>query len=155
MVCIHKRLRRNTIIMQRVQFKAYGHDNVIGEHKTTVELTSENHLTKRGTCIVGVGSDITLSQLNPKIKKLAQLSSTKIVLRMSINGLTEEVTGTGNPGLTYTDSTSMVARTSTYTCGRTLMVNADKAASNLSREFVDRLKVSGAVIKCELIYITQ
>ncbi len=141
--------------MQKVQFKAYGHENIIGEHKTTVELTSENHLTKRGTCIVGVGSGITLSQLDPKIKKLARLSGTKIVLRMSINGLTEEVTGTGSPGLTYTDPTSMVARTSKFESERTLMVKADKAASDLSREFVDRLKVNGLVIECELIYIKQ
>ena len=141
--------------MQRVQFKAYGHENVIGAHKTTVELTSEDHLTKQGTCIVGVCLDVTLNQLDSEIKKLALFSSTKIVLRMSVDGLTEEVTGTGSPGLTYTDSTGMVARTSTFECARTLMVNADKAASDLSREFVDRLKVNGAVIECELIYVTK
>lgn len=140
--------------MQRVQFKAYGHENVIGEHKTTVELTTEDFLTKQGTCIVGVCSDIALNQVDSKIKNLASLSSTKIVLRMSIEGLTEEVTGTGSPGLTYTDSTSMVARTSAFECGRTLMVNADKAASDLSRDFIDRLKVTGAIIECELVYIT-
>jgi len=92
--------------------------------------------------------------LDAKIKSLASLSSTKIVLRMSIDSLTEEVTGTGSPGLTYIDSTSMVARTSTFECGRTLMVNADKAASDLNRDFIDRLKVNGAIIECELIYIT-
>ncbi|MHA2353127.1 MAG: DUF371 domain-containing protein [Candidatus Thorarchaeota archaeon] len=141
--------------MQRVQFKAYGHENVVGEHKTTVELTAEDDLTKQGTCIVGVSSDTTLNQLDLEIKELASISSTKIVLRMSVNGLTEEVTGTGSPGLTYTDSTSMVARTSTFECARTLMVNADKAASDFSREFVDRLKASSVVIECELVYITQ
>lgn len=140
--------------MQRVQFNAYGHENVIGEHKTTVELTSEDHLTRQGTCIVGVCSSMILNQLDSKIKKLASSSNTKIVLRLSIDGLSEEITGAGSPGLTYTDSTSIVARTSTFECGRTLMVNADKAASDLSREFVDRLKVNGAVIECELIYIT-
>jgi hypothetical protein len=140
--------------MQRVQFKAYGHENVIGEHKTTIELTSENHLTRQGSCIVGVCSDITLRELDSKIKELALLSTTKIVLRMSVDGLSEEITGTGSPGLTYTDPTSMVARISRFECGRTLMVNADKAASDLSREFVDRVSVNGVVIECELIYVT-
>ena len=74
---------------------------------------------------------------------------------MRVNELTEEVTGTGSPGLTYIDSTSMVARTSAFECGRTVMVNANKAASDLSREFIDRLKVNGVVIECELVYITQ
>lgn len=141
--------------MLRIQFKAFGHENVIGEHKTTVELTSERHLTKQGTCIMGVRADITLNQLDSKIKKLALSSNTKIVLRMSVDGLTEEVTGTGSPGLTYTDPISMVTRTSTFVCGRTLMVSADKAASDLNRDFVDRLKASGVVIECELVYITQ
>ena len=140
--------------MQRVKFNAYGHQNVVGEHKTTVELTSEDHLTRRGTCIVGVSADITLDQLDQRIRRLASSPSTRITLRMWVNGLKEDVTGTGSPGLTYTDSTSMVARTSTYTCGRTLMVNADKAASDLSRDFIDRLKTSGVLIKCELTYVT-
>ena len=141
--------------MLKVQFKAFGHENVMGEHKTTVELTSEDFLTKQGTCIIGIRTDITLDQLNSKIKELAKLSSTKIVLRMSVDGLTEEVRGTGSPGLSYADSTSMVARTSTFECGRTLMVNADKAASDLSRDFIDRLRDGGAILECELHYITK
>jgi len=140
--------------MPSVRFRAYGHENVIGEHKTTVELTSEDHLTRRGSCIVGISSDLTLEKLDSKIKEMATKSSTKIVLRMSVDGLTEEVTGTGSPGLTYTDPISMVARTSTFECSRTLMVNADKAASDLNRDFVDRVKASNAVIECELVYLT-
>ena len=134
---------------------AHGHENVIGEHKTTIELTSEEFLTKQGTCIVGVKADITLSQMDPRIKKLASDSNTKIVLRLRIDELTEEITGFGSPGLTYSDSTSMVARTSTFECGRTLMVKADKAASDLRRDFVARLKEPSAVMKCELFYVTQ
>ncbi len=143
------------IVMQRVHFNAYGHENIIGEHKTTIELTSERVLTKRGSCIVGVCMDTSLFQLSSKIKRLASLSTTKIVLRMSVKGLTEEVTGTGSPGLTYTDSISMVARTSTFECGRTLMVRADKAASDLRRDFIEKLRRNSEVVECELIYITQ
>ena len=140
--------------MQSVQFRAYGHENVIGEHKTTVELTSDDYLTRKGSCIVGISSDITLDKLDSKIKEMATKTTTKIVLRMNVDELTEEVTGTGSPGLTYTDPISMVARTSTFECGRTLMVNADKAASDLNRDFIDRLKTSSAVVDCELVYVT-
>jgi hypothetical protein len=141
--------------MLRVQFKALGHENVVGEHKTTVELTSEDHLTKQGTCIVGICAEITLNQLDSKIKQLATSSNTQIILKMSVNGLTEEVTGNGSPSLTYTDSTSMVTRTSSFECGRTLMVNADKAASDLNRVFIDKLKHGDQIIECELVFITQ
>ncbi len=141
--------------MCRVQFNAYGHRNVIGEHKSTVELTSEDYLTHQGTCIVGLRADLVLSELKSEIKQLAIAESTEIKLRMTVDDLTEEVTGTGGSGLTYSDPTSMVARTSSYECGRTLMINADKAASDLSRDFVEKLKDNTVVINCELIFTTQ
>ncbi len=141
--------------MRRVLFNAYGHQNVIGEHKTTVELTSEDFLTHRGTCIVGVRADMTLNELDIEIKRLALLTTTKIVLKMIVDGVVEEVTGTGGAGLTYSDTTSMVTRTSAYVCGRTLMINADKAASDLSRDFVEKLKDNKVIIDCELVFTSQ
>jgi hypothetical protein len=141
--------------MHLVRFKAYGHENVIGEHKTTVEITTEDYLTKQGTCIVGVQATQKLSDLAPEIRELATLETTKIVLVMEVEGIIEQVTGTGGQNLTYSDSVSMVARTSSYQCGRTLMINADKAASNLSREFVRLLKKNGVVMNCELHFIPE
>ena len=141
--------------MRRVLFNAYGHQNVISDHKSTVELTSEDYLTQQGTCIVGVRADMTLNELDSEIKQLASSESTEIILRMTVDELTEEVTGTGGTRLTYSDPTSMVARTSSYECGRTLMINADKAASDLSRDFVEKLKDNTVVIACELIFTTQ
>lgn len=141
--------------MRRVQFKAFGHKNVIGEHRSTVELTSEDHLTRQGTCIVGVGASLTLNELDSGIKELAKFETTTILLKMSVDGLVEEVTGTGGPGLTYSDPTSMVARTSSHESDRTLMINADKAASDLDRDFVEKLKESGVVIDCELVFVMR
>ena len=141
--------------MHLVRFKAYGHENVIGEHKTTVEITTEDYLTKQGTCIVGVQATQSLSDLAPEIRKLATLETTKIVLVMEIAGIIQQVTGTGGQNLTYSDSVSMVARTSSYQCGRTLMINADKAASNLSREFVKLLEKNEVEMDCEIHFIPE
>ena len=141
--------------MHLVRFKAYGHENVIGEHKTTVEITTENYLTKQGTCIVGVQATKKLSELSSEIRELVTLETTKIVLVMEVAGIREQVTGTGGKDLTYTDSLSMVARTSSFQCGRTLMINADKAASDFSREFVRLLVKDGIEMNCELHFIPQ
>ena len=141
--------------MHLVRFKAYGHENVIGEHKTTVEITTEDYLTKQGTCIVGVQANQKLSDLAPKIRELVTLETTKIVLVMEVEGIIEQVTGTGGQNLTYSDSVSMVARTSSYQCERTLMINADKAASDLSREFVRLLKKNEVEMNCELHFIPE
>jgi hypothetical protein len=141
--------------MYCVPFRAYGHENVVGKHKTTVEITSEDFLTREGTCIVGIRATQTLAGLDSTIKELAALRTTKICLVMEVNGVREQVTGTGGPGLTYTDHVSMVARTSSYQCGRTLMIHADRAASDLSRDFISGLKDRRAVMNCELHFINQ
>ena len=141
--------------MHRVKFQAFGHENIIGEHKTTVELTSEEFLTLRGSCIVGIRSTLTLENLLPEIKKLARLRTTRIILSMKVKDKVETVTGTGSPGLTYSDRTSMVARTSSFECGRTLMVNGDKAASDLSRDFINLLKEPDVIINCELFFFKK
>jgi hypothetical protein len=71
---------------------------------------------------------------------------------MSIDGLVERVMGRGSPGLTYSDPISMVARTSSFECGRTVMVGADRVASDLDRKFVQKLRDPDIVIKCQLSY---
>ena len=138
--------------MRTVEFHAYGHPNVIGEHKTTLEITTEEELTTQGTCIIGVRTTQTLRALDDEIKTLAKSTRTQIQLTMSVDGLVERIIGRGSPGLTYSDLISMVARTSSFECGRTVMVGADRVASDLDRKFVQKLRDPDIVIKCQLSY---
>ncbi|MFW9799631.1 MAG: DUF371 domain-containing protein [Candidatus Thorarchaeota archaeon] len=141
--------------MHTVRFGASGHENVIGEHGTTVEITSEANLTRKGTCIIAVRAEKTLATLDSTTKALAASRKTIIVLRLNVGNQTEEIRGRGDPGLTYSDSVSMVARKSSFVCGRTLMVRADKSASDLSRSFIERLRHSDAVVECELLFVSE
>ncbi len=141
--------------MYRVSFRAYGHENIVGQHKTTLELTTEKTLTPRGTCIVGVCAELSLADFDETAKRLAKQPSTQIVLRLRANGLTEEISGTGGSELSYSSNVSMVARKSSFQCERTLMVNADKAASDLDRKFVQTLRDPSTVIDCEVIFLAQ
>jgi hypothetical protein len=141
--------------MQRLRFRAYGHVNVIGEHRTTVEITTEDYLTREGTCIIGIRADQSLSEVPADIKALATSKKTKIILKLKTGNLMEEVTGRGDPGLTYLDTVSMVARKSSFVCDRTLMVGADKAASDLDRSFVNALRDSSVSIECELLFVIE
>ncbi len=109
--------------MRKIEFEAYGHENITGNHNTTLELTSEDFLTPTGTCIVGIRSTLTLSELTPEIKRIAKLDTTKIILTMSVNNVSETVAGRGGSNLTYSDTTSMVVRTSSFQCGRTRAVS--------------------------------
>jgi len=141
--------------MRTVDFHAYGHPNIVGEHKTTLEITTETKLTSQGTCIIGVRTTQTLRDLDDEIKTLAKSTRIQIQLTMSVDGLVERVIGRGSPGLTYSDPISMVARTSSFECGRTVMVGADRVASDLDRRFVQKLRNPDIVIKCQLSYATR
>ena len=141
--------------MQSVHFQAHGHVNVLANHRTTVEITTEDFLTQRGTCIIGVRADKSLNEVPPKIKALAASKKTKIVLKLKVGNLMEEITGRGDPRLTYLDTVSMVARKSSFICDRTLMVGADKAAVDLDRSFVDALRNHKTQLQCEILFVTE
>ena len=50
------------------RFNAYGHPNILGIHKTTLEFTKDEELSLDGDCIVGVKADFELSRLKRFIK---------------------------------------------------------------------------------------
>jgi hypothetical protein len=67
-------------------------------------------------------------------------SDARIRLVLEVEGLEFEVTGEGDPGLTLSHPSDMVARKSHYICDRTLMIRADKAACDADKDLVDLLK---------------
>lgn len=138
--------------MERIAFTALGHENIVGEHETTLEITTENSLTSAGTCIIGVCASLNLPSFNERIKKLAASPTTNITLRLSAGEYTDIVKGYGSPGLTYSNPVSMVIRKSTYECDRTLMVRADKSASDLMRPMIRLLVSRDIVLDCEIEY---
>jgi len=81
----------------------------------------------------------------------AKSPETRITMVLEVEGLSFSCTGRGDPGLTYTHPRDMVARRSSYTCGRTLMVGADKAAVDLPREMLEALR-RGAPVEVGLLY---
>jgi len=74
----------------------------------------------------------------------------RIVVELNVSGMVERVTGTGSHLLTLTDERDLVIRKSTYTSDRTLMIKADKAASDLRRQFIQRVKSTAAEISVRL-----
>ncbi len=139
--------------MQRVvEFQARGHENIRGTHRTTIEITREDSLTTRGDCIIGVGATLALSDLSEEVRALARDPETMITLSLRVDEMTENIVGHGSEGLVYTDPTCMVARKSSYTCGRTLMVGADRAAVDLERDFIAALRDPNTILSCRILF---
>ena len=118
----------------------YGHENMQATHKTTLEFTKASRLTKKGDCIFTVAADKALADLSAKFKEKLRKPHAKLTVTIEASGLIEKVNAEGSPHLILTHPTDIVIRKSDYICSRTLAVHADKAASDLSREVVEKLK---------------
>ena len=122
------------------KLEAWGHANVTARNRTTFEVTKESHLTKRGDCIVAVNASKGARELSDEFKQLARRGDARITVIIEAGAYREVAVGRGNPHLTLSHPTDLVARKSNYTCDRTLMVGADKAAVDLSREIMKELQ---------------
>jgi hypothetical protein len=132
-------------------FSAYGHENVLATHETTIEITKEKFLTKRGSCIIAVGATKAASDLPFEFKEAARKKDSRITITIRANDLFEVVNAKGSPDLQFTHPTDLVIRKSAYVCGRTLAIKADKSSKDFSREFVEELKDSNQFVEIELL----
>jgi hypothetical protein len=137
-------------LMHTITFKARGHRNVRSSHPTTIMITRDEHLTARGDCVVAVAAEASLLDLPEEMKEAVRARDATIILTLKVGQLSFTVTGRGHPSLSYSSALDMVARRSLYTCGRTLMVEADKAACDLPREMVRLLQNPGSEVKVTL-----
>jgi hypothetical protein len=129
----------------------YGHQNIQATHKTTLEFTKDTHLSKKGNCIVAVAADKALADLNLEFKEKLRKPHAKLTILIEAGRITEQVNARGSPQLILTHPTDVVVRKSDYVCNRTLTIHADKAAQDLSRELVEKLKNPQQKVKITLV----
>ena len=118
---------------------AYGHENVLGTHKTTIEITKHSELSKKGDCIIGVSATHSCADLPQEIKT-ALKQNKKFTVTLKVDSLEEKITGFGSPDLILTNTHDIVLRKSSHIDDRTLLIKCDKACGDLSREFVNKLR---------------
>ncbi|MEM4577145.1 MAG: DUF371 domain-containing protein [Candidatus Nezhaarchaeales archaeon] len=121
-------------------FYAWGHRNVRATHKTTLEITREEHLTFRGDCIVAVRSEKSVFNLSNEVKQAIRSKDARITLLLKVLDVEEAITGLGSESLPLSDEISIVCRKSDYICPRTLMIRCDKAAIDVDRELIRYLQ---------------
>ena len=135
-----------------VNFTARGHPNVRSTHKTTFMTTMESGLSRKGDCIIVVGAEMGLRGMPDEAKRLARHEETQITFKLIVDDLVFEAQGYGHPDLEYTDPIDMVARKSSYTCGRTLMIGSDKTSLDIPASVVEALKNSETTVQIEITY---
>jgi hypothetical protein len=116
---------------------AYGHPNVLATHRTTIEVTTEDWLTRKGDCIIGVRASHALSDLR---EELLSLRNSHVTLEITVDTFTERITGFIHPSLQFTDTRAIIIRKSSFLCPRTLMIHASKAAIDLDRDIIAKMR---------------
>ncbi|MBN1358093.1 DUF371 domain-containing protein [Candidatus Bathyarchaeota archaeon] len=129
----------------------YGHENIQATHKTTLEFTKDQRLSKKGDCIVSVAADKALADLTAEFKENLRKPHAKLNMTIEADEITDQVKALGSPQLVLTHLTDIVVRKSDYVCSRTLAVHADKAAQDLSRGLVEKLKNPEQKVKITLV----
>ena len=129
---------------------ARGHPNIIATHPTTLEITKELSLTKNGDCIVAVAATKGLQDFSKSFRRACMNVDSRILLELFASGMVERVSGRGSNLLTLADSEDIVVRKSSYVTDRTLMIEADKAAADLSRQLTRELQLPSTLIHIRL-----
>jgi hypothetical protein len=129
---------------------AFGHKNMQASHKTTLEITKEPNLSKTGNCVIAVSADKALADLSPMFKKIMRKNEAKLTVLIETGRDVELVKASGNSRLVLTHPADMVIRKSDYVCSRTLAINADKAACDLPKRIVDKLRNPKQKVKITL-----
>jgi len=115
-----------------MEFVVYGHENLLSEHRNTIEFTKDKNLTKKGDCIVGVNSNFKISE----IKELLKFGKAEAVIKAGKykDSFTFEV----NPN--FNDKHELVFRRSDFESSRTLGFRISKAAKDLNKNLVKYLQ---------------
>lgn len=131
-------------------FHARGHPKVTSLHKTTFEVTRDSEIGIVADCIIGTQSESVLEDIPEQIREAIRKEATQIKVVLDTKNAQDIITGYGHPDLSLDHPTDMVCRKSSFTCSRTLMIRADKAAVDLRKELVEDLK-AGKDLKVTVI----
>jgi uncharacterized protein len=125
-------------VVERVLFR--GHPLVSSAHPTTIEVTTERHLTERGDCIIGVGASKGCSMLGEELKMAIRQEAARVRVKISAGRESFVVNARGDPRLALAHPSDIVIRRSGFVSDRTLAVGASAAARDIPRSMVDLLR---------------
>lgn len=119
---------------------AHGHENIQATHTTTFEITKDAQLSRKGNCIIAVSANKSTLDLSSEFRDNLRKKDAQITILIRAGDTLDVVKAWGSHQLFLTHPTAMVIRKSSYTCKKTLAIRANKAAHDLSRRLVERLK---------------
>jgi hypothetical protein len=123
-------------IQDVIAFK--GHMNVLGLHRTTIEITRDEEISHRADCIIGVRAEKACKDLSTPLKIHIRAGGS-LTFRIDVGGLSFTFSGRGHPSLDLSHDRELVLRKSEFTSPRTAAIACTSAAMDIPRKIIDRL----------------
>ncbi|MFQ5475061.1 MAG: HAD-IA family hydrolase [Candidatus Nanoarchaeia archaeon] len=117
----------------RSVFSVIGHPNILATHTGTLEFTKDDDMSENGDCIIGVSADFSVSELKKLVRRYKVL---KCTVKAGI--ISDSFFFSANKG--FSDKEEIVIRRSGYLSERTLGIRTEKAAIDIDRRLINRLK---------------
>jgi hypothetical protein len=117
---------------------ATGHSLIQCTHSTTIELTKDVYLTKKGTCILGIKASKACYDLDPELKRKI-MKGAKIEVVVKVDDVLDSFYGYGSKSLTLSSKKDLVFRKSNFICDRTILINCTKSSKDLNRNLIKKL----------------
>ncbi len=141
-------LATRTRVVESIEFR--GHPMVRSAHPTTIEITTDDHLTVNGDCIIGVAASKGCAQLGAEVKEGLRRKDSHVTIRLLVGNHSFELSARGDPRLELSHQHDIVIRKSDFISDRTLAVHADSAAKDIPREMVRLLSNPATVGRLEI-----
>ncbi len=122
-----------------------GHPNVLGTHKTTLEITKDTELTLNGNCILGIGIQSPGFLLSPRLKTMLKLHR-QVTIELECDGIKDSFKGWGDPSLILTHPHDLVFRKSEFIDERTILIRCDKSVNDIDRKLIERMKNPNSIL---------
>jgi hypothetical protein len=122
------------VLREAVTFR--GHPMVRALHPTTIEVTTQEELTPRGDCIIGVSADKGCEQLGNAVKGAIRRKEARVRIGIVVGDFKFVVNARGDPGLELSNRHEIVIRRSSFLSDRTLALHADLAARDIPRPMI-------------------
>lgn len=101
--------------------------------------------------MIAVKATKGLADFSAEFRNLCKSDETRIIVQLKVAGIVESIEGNGSSGLTLSHPTEMVGRKSTYVSDRTMMIRADRAACDISRDLISKLQSPSTTLQVKLI----
>jgi hypothetical protein len=136
------------------RIRCRGHPLVRATHRTTFEVTTDDHLTRQGDCIIGIRADKGAAGLSADFRRVLADDRAVLLTTLSAGGSSAEVRGRGSSKMTLRHPTDLVWRRSSHVCPRTVAILCDHTAATLPRDLVSALR-EGALMELELAVVVE